>query len=158
MLVHCMHIRTNTGGQQRHRVTCHCTQPFLTTQFICPSHCHLTARHQCLYYPPSQVIAPPTSPSFLQLICPFLPPLPITQLLPPVLLPLTHHHSARPMSPSAPHPPLSPSHQPLPLLTCHLAPPTSSFLSSPVTQPLPPSPCWPLGCLALVHPCSASWW
>ena len=145
------YVPTNTDGQQRHRVTCYCTQLFLTTVYL-----SIPFSPNCM---PSQVRALPTSPSFLQLIYPSLPPLPTTQPLPPVLPLLTHHHSAPPTSPSTPQPSLSPSHQScsspttkllppapssphlslspshqlLPLLTCHLAPPTSSFLSSPVT-------------------------
>ena len=69
----------------------------------------------------------------------------------------------------------SPSHQPL-LPSTHLLPPRSLTYHQPfspippvlplthhsslphLTQPFPPSPCWPIGCLTLVHPCSASWW
>ena len=114
--MHYMHIHTNTGGQQRHRVTCYRTQTF--------SH--------------PQIRAPPTSPSFPQLICSPLAPLP------------TINHSAPRTSPSAPHPPLSPIPPVLPL-THHLSLPH-------LTHSFPPSPCWPLCCLTLVRPCSASWW
>ena len=134
--MHCMHIRT-----YKHRWTAKTQGDMLLYTALSHNTVYLTIPFSpnCM---PSQVRALPTSPSFLQLIYPSLPPLSTTQPLPPVLPLLTHHHSAPPTSPVR-HPPLSPSHQPLPLLTCHLAPPTSSFLSSPVTKPLPPAPSSP---------------
>ena len=109
MLVHCMHIRTNTGGMSTY------------TDFLTPTDQSLS--HQ--------------------------PLLSSTHLLPPPSL-TYHHHSGPPTSLSAPHPPLNPIPQVLPL-THHSSLPR-------LTQPFPPLPCWPLCCLALVHPCSASWW
>ena len=49
----------------------------------------------------------------------------------------------------------SPPHQLLP--PSHAPPICPSFTCLP-TSPSLPSPCWPLCYLALVHPCSASWW
>ena len=153
MLVHCMHIRT-----YKHRWTAKTQGDMLSYTALSHNTVYLSIPFSPICMP-SQVRTPPTSPSFLQLIYPSLPPLSTTQPLPPVLPLLTHRHSAPPTSPSTPQPSLSPSHQScsspttkplppapssphlslspshqlLPLLTCHLAPPTSSFLSSPVT-------------------------
>ena len=137
--MHYMHIRT-----YKHRWTAKTQGDMLLYTALSHNTVYLSIPFSpnCM---PSQVRASPTSPSFINSSAPLSLPYPplspshqssrsspiITQPLPRVLPPL-NHHSAPPTSPVR-HPPLSPSHQPLPLLTCHLAPPTSSFLSSPVT-------------------------
>ena len=140
------HSSLSPSHQPLHLLTHHSappTSPFISSPITQPLY-HLPLR--LLTHHSAPISPAPSSPhSSLSpyITSPFISSL-ITHPLPPLSLsPSLTNHSASPTSPPTRHSSLSPSHQPL-------RPSHQSFLPLPSTQPL----C----CLALVSPCSASWW